>query len=300
KGVASAIGLTENANHLFVGTEDGRLFRISNLSLAYNKERADVTSPDCIISTELIHTFEEGRVITSIATDPNDKNSLVVTLGNYGYNDYVFFCDNAIDEHPTFTSIQGALPKAPVYSSVIEMNNSNMVIVGTEYGIYVTESTTSPNWAYASTGLGSVPVFELKQQTITHYPIITEGMHLSVTNYGVIYAATGGRGLFESRAFVGINDYDTPSGHANLSNLHVYPNPVETTANVQFDANEPGIGMINIFNLSGRVVKSETIRMTSAGSKTFPVDMTHFTPGAYVIQVVLNGQSATAKVMIAE
>ncbi len=40
---------------LYVGTQEGRLFRISNIALAYNEERADVGSEGCIIAThELI------------------------------------------------------------------------------------------------------------------------------------------------------------------------------------------------------------------------------------------------------
>ena len=37
-----------------------------------------------------------NRAITSIATDPENIENLVVTLGNYGNNDYVYYSTNAV------------------------------------------------------------------------------------------------------------------------------------------------------------------------------------------------------------
>ncbi len=299
EGISSAVALTKDANHAFVGTEDGKLYRISNLARAYNKERADVTEPNCIVSTDLIYDFE-GRYITSIATDPENEDHIVVTLGNYGFDDYVYNCENAAGDVPEFESIQGSLPKAPIYSAVIEMNNSNTVIVGTDLGIYSTDNTSAPNWIYSSANIGTIPVFELKQQTLNHYPIIAGGIKQTVSNYGVIYAATGGRGVFESRSYVGISDYNNNTSQKNTSNITVYPNPVETTAQVSFRSTEPGIGMINVFSMNGQVLKSMTMQVPSAGDNNFTVDMEGFNPGTYILQVVLNGKSNTVKVMVVE
>ncbi len=63
----------------------------------------------------------------------------------------------------------GGLPQAPAYSSLFEMNpDNNLVFVGTENGIYVTNNIDSgnPTWVAENNNLGGVPVFMLKQQTI--------------------------------------------------------------------------------------------------------------------------------------
>ena len=71
--------------------------------------------------------------ITDIAIDPNDKNHIVVTVGGYGSFDHVYKSTNAMSDNPTFTSIQGNLPDMPVYSAVIDVNNSNNIIIFNNY-----------------------------------------------------------------------------------------------------------------------------------------------------------------------
>jgi len=72
----------------------------------------------------MVKTFP-GRAITSISFSPEDDNRAVFTLGNYGHDDYVYMTSNALDSIPTFINVQGNLPKIPVYSSVVEMNDKN-------------------------------------------------------------------------------------------------------------------------------------------------------------------------------
>ena len=43
-----------------------------------------------------------------------------------------------MDINPTFTSIQGDLPYMPVYSAVIDVNNSDNIIIGTDFGVWST------------------------------------------------------------------------------------------------------------------------------------------------------------------
>ncbi|PLW95456.1 MAG: hypothetical protein C0593_14140 [Marinilabiliales bacterium] len=296
EGVSTSIALTSDANHLFVGTEEGYVYRISNIALAYNAERADVTNPTCIISTELIADFE-GRVVTGLAVDPQDENHLMVTLGNYGYDTYVYNCENAIDETPEFVSVQGNLPKMPVYTVLIEMNNSDHAIIGTDMGIYETSNLSSPSWSYAGEGIGTVPVFELTQQTLDHYPIYHNGTARMVSNYGSIYAATGGRGVFESRAFVGIGDYNNEET-SKVENLNIYPNPVNNEATVAFMAKEQGNAMVNVFDIYGRVLSTKNLNIINRGSHEVNVDVANLKAGTYIMQVVINGQSTTSKFMI--
>ncbi|MDY0286799.1 MAG: T9SS type A sorting domain-containing protein [Bacteroidales bacterium] len=298
EGTSTCVAVTPNANHLFVGTAEGKLYRISNLALAYNAERADVTNPTCIVSTALIASFDD-RVVTSIAADPNDENHIIVTLGNYGYEDYVLQCDNTLDEFPEFTTIQGNLPKMPVYTAMIEMNNRNHVIIGTDMGVYETTSTSNPSWVYASQGIGTIPVFEIKQQTLNHYPIVDNGKKKMVTNFGAIYAATGGKGVFESRAFVGIGDYE-PENTTQVTNLSLYPNPVIDQAALQFDASQAGFAMINIFDLNGRILSTQNLQLIRQGSHTIEVDLNRIKQGTYILQLVVNGKSSTTKFMVVQ
>ena len=294
EGVSTSIAVSKDANHLFVGTEEGKIYRISNLALAYDAARADVNNTTCIVSTKLIADFE-GRVVTGLAVDPQDENHIMATLGNYGYTDYVYNCTNAIAETPEFASVQGDLPAMPVYTIIVEMSNSNHAIIGTDMGIY--ETTDLDSWSYAGENIGAVPVFELKQQTINHYPIVVNGSNRMITNYGAIYAATGGRGVFESETFVGISDYENPET-ATATQLSIYPNPVENQTTVSFNTANSAIAMVNVFDLNGRVLLTKNLNLISGGTHEVTMNLEQLRHGTYIMQVVVNGQSTTAKFIV--
>ncbi|MCD6112707.1 MAG: T9SS type A sorting domain-containing protein [Bacteroidales bacterium] len=305
EGTTQCIACSDNANNLYVGTQEGKLYRISNLALAYNFERADVSSSTCIVSTSLVKEFTD-RAITSVAFDPQDDNHLVVTLGNYGNEDYVYMTNNALDSIPDFVCIQGNLPFMPVYSSLIEMENPDLIIIGTEDGIYTTDAIdgNSTVWVKDGANMGDVPVFMLKQQTLNKATMkvlnpdgVTYTYYPGVKNYGYIYAATYGRGLFQSKDFVGINDNDNPA-NINKSELNIYPNPVRDIANISFTLNKPSNVYVNIFDLNGRIIKSLDLYKHNKGTSNVKISCKDLTKGTYIMQVVAGQESVTSKFIV--
>ncbi len=185
---------------------DGKLYRISNMNYVCDSTTADVTSTSCLIATTELDVYEENtQVITSIAVDPLDANKVMVTLGNYGNEEYVFYTEDALGDDPTFTSVQGNLPQMPVYSSVLEMGEgTDIAIIGTEEGLWMSDDVATGEWYDVSGSIGKIPVMDLKQQwlfkarfTITYYdPGTGEPLYEvyeATDNYGLIYAATHGR-----------------------------------------------------------------------------------------------------------
>lgn len=305
EGNTQCIALTDNANHLFVGTQEGKLYRISNLALAYDYARADVSSSECIVSTTLVKEFAD-RAITSVAFDPNDNNHLVLTLGNYGNEDYVYMTNNALDSIPDFVSIQGNLPNMPVYSSLIEMKNSDLIIIGTENGIYTSDAINgnSTVWLKDGANMGNVPVFMLKQQTLNKATMkvlnpdgLTYTYYPGVKNYGYIYAATYGRGLYKSTDFVGINENENPA-ISLASELNIYPNPVKDIANVSFTLNKPNNVYVNIYDLNGRNIKTIDLYKHNKGISNVKISCGDLTKGTYIMQVVAGKESVTSKFIV--
>lgn len=314
-GTPYSMAISGDGNHLFVGTVNGKLYRISNLATAYNFERADVTSPECIVSTQPIPLYVPGtqdeitQVITSISVDPQDPNNVMVTLGNYGNDHYVLYSSNALDQVPAFVSKQGNLPHMPVYSSLIEMKNQNIGILGTEHGIFTTDNlmAETPQWTKQYTNMGSVPVFDLKQQTISQESItlalqngneVTYLTYPGTNNYGTIYAATFGRGVFMSDTYfiVGQDEY-ADTDIKNGSGLLVYPNPVNSNAYIEFKASEKSDVHINVYDLAGRLVKSLNENGIK-GLNKISLDLGDLSRGTYVISVVTGNQKLTSKVLI--
>ena len=315
-GVPQCITYSADGNHVFIGTQAGRLFRVSNLALAYNYDRADINSPSCIVSTKEIPLFVPGttdpvdQVITSIAVDPSDPNNVLVTLGNYGNEHYVLFTENALVETPEFESRQGNLPQAPVYSSVIEMTDNDIAILGTEYGIFVTENihTNSPEWYLQADKMGIVPVFDLKQQIVPKVSdevVLVNGNEVTVVpypgtnNYGIIYAATYGRGLMRSNTFrkpVGIDDIFT-NNKLVKETLKLYPNPVTENANIELDISKKGSVTIQVMDVSGRLVGSMETEVNEGFNKLM-MNLSHLNTGTYIIKAVSGNQVFTGKFIV--
>jgi len=149
EGIPTCMAYSKDANYLWVGTLEGRLFRLSNIARAYDKATADITSPGCIIAKTEI-TLNTTQAITSLTVDPKDSENVIFTLGNYGNSDYVFASFDGMSDNPTFQSIQGNLPLMPLYASTFEVNKEGLVFVGTENGLFYTNQFDdgSVTWVY--------------------------------------------------------------------------------------------------------------------------------------------------------
>jgi len=311
---------SSDANHLFVGTDKGKLYRISNIKYAYNYETADVNSAYCVISTKQIPVYLPGttteisQVITSVSVDPNNDSRVMITLGNYGNEHYVFYSNNALAENPVFISAQGdpgngGLPQAPAYSSLFEMDpDNNLVFVGTENGIYVTNNIGSgnPTWVAENNNLGGVPVFMLKQQnvrkgndTLAFVNIdTTYVIYYGVNNYGVIYGATYGRGLISLDNFqkpVGISE---PGKIDNKNGFMIYPNPADDRVTVAFETVTTGNVEISIYNLTGNLIISVDLGIRPEGRHDAIINIANLSAGTYIIRLTMGDQRSSSKFIV--
>lgn len=293
-GVPSAIAFSSDANYVYAGTTDGKIIRMANVALAYDSVRADVRSSGCIINNSTVADFP-GRYITSIAVDPNNDNHVIVTLGNYGNTEYIYRSTNALSQFPTFTPIQGNLPAMPVYSAIIEMNNSNRVILGTELGVFTTENlSSSPSWVAENTGLGSIPVMMVRQQTVSR-PWIEN--FTGVNNYGAIYIASHGNGIFENRMFVGFDGPDTPGGKI-AQKFNVFPNPVKNEINFILNVQENQPIRAEILSLKGNTVKVVDLGNVAYGEQSFSIPAHDLITGTYLLKVTYGSKVEVAKFVV--
>ena len=321
-GVPQSMALSSDANFVYVGTQEGKVFRIANVAYAYTYEEADVNSQFCIISTTEIPIIHEGGIentqaVTSVYVDPQNPNNVIATLGNYGNSDYVYLCTNALDQYPEFVSIQGdpnsdGLPQIPAYSSIIEMKNSNLAIIGTEKGVYVSDNIfdSSPTWEKQSNNIYETPVFMIKQQTtytqgvkITHHDTVAGSTSYeifpSVDNFGYIYIATYGRGVYFDNSYhiVGIDDDKFDNYKQNEINL--YPNPVIDQMTVSFELSKSTNTLINIYDLAGKLVKSIDLQHEPAGTVNCRINVNDLRKGTYILHLISGEKQTSAKFIVA-
>lgn len=314
-GIPQSIAYSTDANFLYVGTQEGKLFRMANIAHAFTYKEADVESPYCIIATSeipIMHASgeENTQAITSVYVDPQNVNNVIITLGNYGNSDYVYLSTNAIDQYPTFTSIQGdpdngGLPQIPVYSSIIEMENSNLAIIGTEKGIYVSNNIfdASPTWEKQSNNILETPVFMIKQQiTFTDgVPDPITGLfdiYPPVLNFGYIYGATYGRGVFVDNSYHIVGIDDDKFDNNNETEISLYPNPVIDQITVSFELTKSANTLINIYDLTGKLVKTTGLQHEPTGTVNYRIDVKDLNNGTYILHLIAGEKQTSTKFIV--
>ena len=265
--------------------------------------------PSIIKTTEIDATQFNGQAITSIAINPDDANKVIVTLGNYGNENYVLYAEDGI----TFTSVQNGLPTCPVYSSAIikDFKKNNVVyMIGTEKGIYT--SNDLKNWT-ADKEVVNVPIMEIKQQLLeNHDPRyiylydevgeVTSIEYSSIKNQGIVYVATYGRGLYKcedympERASESIIENTTSSTRA--LEMSIYPNPVVSEATIKFDVEATATVSYQIYDLSGRMVQSATLGNYGQGTHSANFNVDGLSNGTYIVRVQAGSVTNTAKILV--
>jgi len=302
EGIPTSMAYSADANYVWVGTLEGRLFRLSNVARAYSKENADITSPGCVIANTEI-PLSTTQAITSIVVDPKNAENVVFTLGNYGNTDYVFASTDAMSDAPSFESIQGNLPEMPVYASSFEVNNDGLVLIGTENGMFSTQNFEDANvsWTIEEAPFGNVPVFAIKQQNINWgyitYPV-NDDFNLyypGANNYGAFYVGTFGAGVYVSKSYVGFREFDAPE--ANNTTLEIYPNPASQMTRIAFESSTQGMVDLGIYDLSGKLIISRQYGVNK-GQAIIDVNVFDLDNGSYIVRVIDANHQYQSKLVI--
>ena len=277
---------------MFVSGWNGSLYRFSGLSEIYIDSDVD----DHIVVDQLI---TNGSVITGVSIDPNNANHMVITLGGYGSTSMgkVRETWNALAPSPSFSNIwSGGLNNMPMYDVVIDSQDASgsTIIVGTEYGIFVTDNGGS-EWTIANLGMAATaeeltaPVFDLKQQwrSNTNWS--------SPTNTGAIYAGTHGRGIFRSDTFLGADDLVIEEN--SVESLLVYPNPASYGSVQVSTRGFAGEIKLEVYDLQGRIVYSDRIENTQSSERAL-IDISGLSNGTYVVRMVSSQKQLATKLVI--
>ncbi len=283
----SCLEHTMDGDIVYYADGSGKLYRVSNLNMVLDSVSGDFNSAQAVVDVQQIGSW--GQAITGIAVDPHDNDHVVVTLGGYGNSAYVYESSNAATSTQTtgnFTSIHSNLPDVPAYDALISYDDSDVIIVGTEYGIYAKNGGNT--WTAENNGMSPVPVIMLIQQT---FP--------GAWNFGKIYAATHGRGIFESSDLVGIGDEESNSNASSVDyeSIEVYPNPTVDFVTVDLDLATSVQVSIEVYDMNGKLVESNDRKLTSGTQKVL-VDMTNLSEGNYIIKLRSSEFVKTAKVAV--
>jgi hypothetical protein len=301
-----------DGSSLFLGTTNGDVWRVSGFSSSTDSLLVDIRNtytgldPDSILlTTSTLIGTGLGGVVTGLATDPNDGENMIATVGGYTIGDHVYRCINAltaVSAPGTFVAIPGtggtSLPKMPVYDAAIEYNDNDKVIIGTEWGVWTSDNAfsaapTAVQWTDESgNGMTHVPVFTVEQQTLRSN---------QSANSGFVYLGTHGRGFYSSAdLFTAVNEYDDIASNDNsfVSNLNVYPNPLNNIGMLSFNLKVNADATVNIYNLTGSIVKTIKLGMLTEGQHKEQFDASSLSVGSYIISLESGSERSVAKFIV--
>ena len=320
-GIPNALTISADGDIAYVGTIEGKLYKATGLTDAVTElaaiGQAEVPAVPGVDGTDSIPavpaipsviTFEEmdgtafnGQAITSIAINPNDANEVIVTLGNYGNENYIFHATDGA----TFSAVTSPT-QAPVYSSLIE-STTGKVFVGTENGVYTSDDMNT----WKPTAITGVPVMEIKQQLQANHDNayvylvdeigdITTITYPGINNEGMIYIATYGRGLYRcdnylvSGSELGIEE---PTMSQSFE-MNIFPNPIVSDATINFNVADKAQVTMQVYDLSGRMVMNQVLGTYGEGSHSANFNVNGLTSGTYIVRVQAGTVSNTTKILV--
>ena len=301
----TAVQFSKDGDILYVGNNKGEVWRCSNILASRKANLMGSNSDDCTV--EQLQIADLDRMINSIYVSPKNSNNVVITLGEFGNNDFVYFSNNAgttTETENNFVLKQGNLPLLPTYTSIINCKEGkeNQVLIGNNNGIYVTEDITvaSPVWEKANGNIGNTPVFMIRQQTMENVCEEIPYLETGVSNHGSIYVATYGRGVFYSDLYKTAKKEisDDVDNNQEYFNLNIYPNPARDILNINIDLEETSNIQFNIYNIQGQLVKTKSLNNQLKGKINTTLDVNNLESGIYILQSVIKGEIHKSKLVI--
>lgn len=296
------IEFSRDLSKCYVSCGNG-VFRIDGLHDLYEQDFADLLSfrTACSTAGSLYNatTNPNGKRYKisnvnceGIALNPSNGNDLLLLQQFGGTSSIIRRTINANVAAPTFTTLKAI--NMPCYDAIIDRDNPNIIVAGTAFGVLVSVNGADPSdpnaWQDASTGFDNVPVFEVRQNWRTW----DEGCKRP----GEIYLGTFGRGIWASSSLLGIDDDNSSAAIKKLkTNLKVYPNPVSDVTRLNFTLFKNSDVTIQVYNISGRLVKTIREKNVTKGDQTIDIDASDLSNGSYVVKFSAGSVNETIKFM---
>lgn len=280
-GGVSCVNFSKDGNYLWAGSQTGRIRRVSNL---------DAPNPTAASTI----TIAAGRYVTGV-NPGNTPNELIVTLGNYGEADNIYYTTNALNATPTFESIQANLPPMPVYDAIQLSADNNLILAATEMGVWMYDKAAQ-TWTPQNTNIGNVPVFRIREITMSQ-----EGCP-------VVYIGTHGRGLYRCTlyanplfcntslpVFTATPDVLAPAAALNIT---TFPNPISEIGTIQVALPQTTTAVAQLYNTSGVLVRSIDLGKRNAGTHNIPFNVSQLPAGMYLLNLSTPQGSKTHKIVV--
>ena len=278
---------------MYIGTSSG-VTRVNGLGSIYTSDPEFSTKVGYgLIAGGLVPTHTTNVKITStayegIAVNPYNPADLVLFAGFGGTNKRCTNANTATSSNLVSVTLPSIVSGIACYDGIIDRNDPNIIVVGTSRGVFVTENGGA-TWENASTGFDGTPVLEVRQS----WRSFDEGN----SRPGEIYIGTYGRGIFSSSAYLDLNENNNSAiNNENFkTKLKAYPNPSTDNTTLSFDLAQTGGVSVQVYSITGRLVKSINNKNMLKGDNTLSLDCDDLPNGTYIVKFVSGKQNETVK-----
>jgi hypothetical protein len=277
-GLSNWFETSNNMDTLYVSTTQGFVNKVVGLNSVDYQDSLDKYKTDSLtISQSLV---KQGYSIEGLAIDRQNNQVLICGLaGSIPSTDASVY--KSIDGGATWQSLLNGPMGVAAYTCLIDENNSNTYLVGTQNGLWVSYDA-GQTWQHEVSELCQIPVFRLRQTP------------LLVDECPVVYAATS-RGLWRSFSLTP-NGCNTSVGMTPITtegtDLVVYPNPTAGQLYLKSIMQNAGEAAIQITDISGRLIMQTKMDYVT-GEQIFKLDISAFASGMYFATLVTNDRRST-------
>ncbi|MFT5724337.1 MAG: photosystem II stability/assembly factor-like uncharacterized protein [Bacteroidia bacterium] len=259
-GSIFAVGMTPEDNPtLYFGGQSGILYRVNSAKTA--------TAGSEFKMFTLAPALARGGFVGNIEVDPKDQSTIYLALSNFSTLPRIWKVLKADTDKPEWVNISGNLPSSlPVNWIEVDPDNSDNIMVATDYGLYVT----------ADGGR-----FWHKEDQI---PNVYISMIRLRTSDRKLFVFTYGRGVWTATLNNSIN---TTVSDVTEDKLHVYPNPASSYTQI---SNFNG-GTVELISSNGTTAPVE---VNAAGQ----VNLNNVASGLYVIVHTNNGDQKVSRLIV--
>ena len=221
------------------------------------------------------------RIITSVYVAPQNANEICITFSGFGTGK-VFRSTNGGN---SWTDISGNLPDSPVSDILIPPWSSGFsYFVATDVGVFSTNDG-GVNWVPVNEGLPNTVVLHLDYSELN----------------GKIYAATHGRGVYESSVLTSVSESRAKSdGPALMQN---FPNPFNPITTIRYAISKEAKVTLKIYNVLGQEVKTLVDEIQTSGHQAIQWDSRNnignsVDSGVYFYRMQVAGFVQTKKLLL--
>ncbi|UCD05630.1 MAG: T9SS type A sorting domain-containing protein, partial [candidate division WOR-3 bacterium] len=254
-----------DGNVIYVGTDDANVWVTTNGGTNWTS----------------INTGLPDRWVTRVAVDPNDAATAYVTFSGYRHDSFMPHVFRTTNYGATWNDISSNLPEVPINVLVVDPENTSILYIGTDYGVYYTTDAGS-TWQPLGTGLPFSAVDDL---------VLHNGAR-------VLRAATHGRSFFEfDLDQISIEEQEELTGiDAKGIGLQV-TSPARSEIGISYSLSRTSPVRIDLYDITGRRIENLLNSTVSAGKYEMSTIL-NLPAGTYFVRLEALGEVITQKISI--